>query len=82
MKGTLALPPRASLVERRAFCPEEPLTKPRRGAYQASARLLHRHRATDFLELVGHRPNVASRGVGRKGNPSRHTTSNPHLVFL
>jgi hypothetical protein len=42
---------------------------PARRAYQASALLLRWHDATDFLDLVAHRPNVASRDVGRIGKP-------------
>jgi len=41
---------------------------PDRRAYQ-SALLLRRHDATDFLELVAHRPNSPIRDVGRIGKP-------------
>ena len=40
---------------------------PARRVYQASALLLRPHDATNFLELVAHRPNGAIRDVGRIG---------------
>jgi hypothetical protein len=66
VKGTAAVPPRASRVKRRALAPNK---TPARRAYQASTLLLRRHDATDFLELVAHRPNVATRDLGRIGKP-------------
>ena len=69
MKGTAAVPPRASRVETRALAPKSLLKNLARRAYQASALLLRRHDATDFLELEAHRPNVASRDEGRIGKP-------------
>jgi hypothetical protein len=48
---------------------EETRTRDLRRDSQASARLLRRYHATDFLDLVAHRPNVANRDVGRVGKP-------------
>jgi hypothetical protein len=45
------------------------LGKPLRGALTRRALLLRRHDATDFLELVAHRPNSPIRDVGRIGKP-------------